>query len=130
MDAVYKILAVVLTAAVPILTGFLCDWIHRAACRTAFSAKNERTKAIVGEIDKAVRSAVIYVNQTFVDTLKKEHIWNEESAKQAFNTAFQTVVETISADAENYILNTFGDIHKYLTVKIEENVEKEKSWLS
>lgn len=128
MDIFLKILVAIAIVAIPVLTGFLCDWIHKLAEESVKNMENERVKLVVSEIDESVRAAVSYVNQTFVDVLKKQNVWDEESAKKAFQTAFETVVETLSADATEYILDTFGDIHKYLEVKIEEKVHSAKNW--
>lgn len=126
MDIFWKILAAVLTAAVPVLTGYLCDLIYRLAVEAKISAENERVDALVDEIDRAVRAAVTYVNQTFVDALKKESVFDSDAAETAFETAFRTTIETISHDAAGYIEETFGDLRNYLEVKIEEAVRDEK----
>ena len=130
MDIFWKLLAAVLTAAVPVLTGFLCEFIHKAAEKAKINAESARVKALVEEIDDAVCAAVSYVNQTFVHELKQSGVFKEsdEYAKEAFETAFRTTVETISDDASAYILETFGDMRKYLEVKIEEAVYDEKRW--
>lgn len=127
MELFYQILTAVLTAVLPILCGFLCRLLGQMAKQVAQNAKDERVKAFVHEIDTAVQAAVCYVNQTFVDELKKAGTFSEdpEYAEEAFQTAYKTAVETISADAMEYIRTTFGDVRKYLEVKIEEKVRFE-----
>ena len=127
-DIFWKFLAAVLTAVLPIVAGFLCDLIRKLAAEAAVAAKNEKTEALITEIGDAVRSAVVYVNQTFVDELKKQDAFDEDSAKKAFETAFQVTVETISHEAETYIEETFGDLRRYLEVRIEETVRDVKKW--
>lgn len=128
MDFVYQLLTAVLVAAVPVLTGFLCNMIHKKAQEIAEKTEDERISALVHEIDAAVRSAVSYVNQTFVEALKKDNVFgeDEEYAKAAFEEAYNTTIETLSSAAIDYIMETFGDLQKYLTVKIEEQVRWEK----
>lgn len=127
-DLLYKILTAVLTAVLPILCGYLCRLLGQMAKRVAQNAKDERVKALVHEIDAAVQAAVCYVNQTFVDELKKSGTFSEdpEYAEEAFRTAYETAIETISKDAMDYIQATFGDVRKYLEVKIEEKVRFER----
>lgn len=131
MELFYQILTAVLTAVLPILCGYVCRLLGQMAKRVAQNAKDERVKILVREIDSAVQSAVIYVNQTFVDELKKSGVFadDQEYAEEAFKTAYETAVETISDDAMNYIQSTFGDVHKYLEVKIEEKVRLEH-WMN
>lgn len=130
MEIIYKLLAVVLIAAVPVLTGFICELFHKAAAEFKIKADNERIGGLIDEIDRSVCAAVQYVNQTFVNELKKSGVFREDEtyAKEAFEMAFQAVVETISEDASEYIMDTFGDIRKYLEVKIEQEVLIEKEW--
>lgn len=127
MELFYQILTAVLTAVLPILCGYICRLLGQMAKRVAQNAKDERVKALVHEIDAAVQSAVCYVNQTFVDELKKSGTFSEdpEYAEEAFRTAYETAIETISKDAMDYVQTTFGDVRKYLEVKIEENVRLE-----
>lgn len=130
MEIFEKILIAVLTAVLPILTGFLCDMIHKAAERFRQSAENERIVHLIGEIDAAVREAVVYVNQTFVNELKKADIFGEDEAyaKEAFEEAYAVTVKTISDAAIGYIEETFGDLRQYLTVKIEKTVNDENKF--
>lgn len=130
MELFWQILPSVLVAVIPILSGFLCRLLKRLADEVVRNMENERVKALVGEIDAAVQSAVVYVNQTFVDELKKTGTFGEdpEYAEEAFRTAYETAIETISTDAMNWISETFGDVRKYLEVKIEENVQFNRRW--
>ena len=130
MEIFWKILAAVLTAVIPVLTGFLCDFIHKSAQEIKVQSENERTQGFIDEIDRAVCAAVQYVNQTFVNELKESGVFREDEtyAKEAFEMAFRTVVETLSDNASDYILKTFGELRKYLEVKIEQEVLNEKEW--
>ena len=130
MELFWQILPAVLVTVIPILSGFLCRLLKRLADRVVQNMKDERVKALVGEIDAAVQSAVNYVNQTFVDELKKAGTFGEdpEYAEEAFRTAYETAIETISSDAMDWISETFGDVRKYLEVKIEESVQFNHRW--
>lgn len=130
MELFWQILPAVLVAVIPILSGFLCRLLKRLADEVVQNMEDERVKALVGEIDTAVQSAVNYVNQTFVDELKKAGTFAEdpEYAEEAFRTAYETAIETISSDAMNWISETFGDVRKYLEVKIEESVQYNHRW--
>lgn len=126
MDILREIMIAVLIAVIPICAGFLCDAIHKLAIKASVSAENERKKYLIQEIDNAVRTAVMYVNQTFVEALKEAKTWNSDDGEKAFNIAFKTVIETISDDAKDFIIETCGNIDKYLEAKIEEEVKIHK----
>lgn len=129
MEILEKILSAVLIATLPIMTGFFCDFLRKLAQEAKVCAKTEQIQALIEEIDKAVETAVIYVNQTFVDELKKANTFAEdpEYAHEAFRTAYSTTLEILSEDAQNFIEKTFGNIEDYLAVKIEESVHNEKN---
>lgn len=130
MELFWQILPAVLVAVIPILSGFLCRLLKRMADEVVQNMEDERVKVLVGEIDAAVQSAVNYVNQTFVDELKKAGTFGEDPqyAEEAFRTAYETAIETISSDAMDWISETFGDVRKYLEVKIEESVQFNHRW--
>ena len=130
MELFWQILPAVLVAVIPILSGFLCRLMKRLADEVVQNMEDERVKVLVGEIDAAVQSAVNYVNQTFVDELKKAGTFGEDPqyAEEAFRTAYETAIETISSDAMDWISETFGDVRKYLEVKIEESVQYNHRW--
>ena len=128
MELFEKILSAVLIAVIPILTGYFCELLHKLASEAVERTKDEKTQALLSEIERAVQSAVVYVNQTFVDELKKTNQFseNDEYADVAFETAFDKTVEILSQEAKAYIEKTFGDLQDYLEVKIEESVNYEK----
>ena len=128
MELFEKILSAVLIAVLPILAGFFCDLIHKLANEAVQRTKDERTQVMLGEIEHAVQSAVVYVNQTFVDELKKSNQFSEnaEYADVAFETAYEKTLEILTEDAKTYIEKTFGDLQDYLEIKIEESVHYEK----
>ena len=130
MELFWQILPAVLVAVIPILSGFLCRLLKQLADKVVQNMEDERVKALVGEIDTAVQSAVNYVNQTFVDELKKAGTFGEdpEYAEEAFRTAYETAIETISSDAMDWISETFGDVRKYLEVKIEDSIQYNHRW--
>ena len=128
MEIFWKILTAVLSAAIPVLTIYLCDLIHKAAVRIRERMDSERASDYIWEIENAVTSAVKYVNQTFVDALKADPNveFDLELQEEAFEEAYKTAVETISDAALNYLFDKFGDIREYLKVKIEEAVRDNK----
>ena len=130
MELFWQILPAVLVAVIPILSGFLCRLLKQLADEVVQNMEDERVKVLVGEIDAAVQSAVNYVNQTFVDELKKAGTFGEDPqyAEEAFRTAYETAIETISSDAMDWISETFGDVRKYLEVKMEESVQYNHRW--
>ncbi len=125
-----KLLAAVIIAVLPVLTGFLCDMIHKLAVRISGKAEEEQEKAFIEQIERAVTNAVAYVTQTFVDALKDAGTFSEseEYPKAAFEQAYQATIETLAPKVTEWIEDTFGAVKPYLTVQIEKAVKREKEW--
>ena len=125
-EILWQLLIAITTAAVPVLTGFLCDLIRKGAKWLVENTKAKKYEAYITEIANAVANAVTYVNQTFVDALKEQGEFGEEEAHKAFSMAFETVVATISEDAMNFLSETYGSAETYLEAAIETTVRQEK----
>ena len=126
--AIKEILGIALTIAVPVIVALLGFLVYYLCKKIAGSTENEFIKSLMDEIKDRVNDAVVFVNQTYVNALKKEGKFDLDAQKQAFNTAYQTIIETLSAEALDYIEAISGDSNKFLEVLIEKNVFEEKPW--
>ena len=126
--AIKEILGIALTIAVPVILFMLGILVRYICKRIGNKTENEFVKFIMDEICKRVKYAVQFVNQTYVNALKKEGKFDLDAQKQAFNTAYQTIIETLSAEALDYIESISGDSSKFLEVLIERYVAEEKNW--
>lgn len=109
------ILYVVLTAAVPLVLRYLWQY-----CSVKY-ADSKYSDAI-----NAVFSAVEYVNQTFVDTLKKEGSFDENAKIRAFCNAKEAAMEIMSKSTLAWLEKTHADVDSWLTVQIEAAVKAVK----
>ena len=66
-----------MTAAIPVISAFLIRFINS-------QNKNEMVKKYLAEATDAVSKAVLYVSQTYVDTLKENGKWDAETKKNSF----------------------------------------------
>ncbi|MFA5623383.1 MAG: hypothetical protein WC981_04095 [Candidatus Dojkabacteria bacterium] len=82
----------------------------------------EATNAALGEIE----SAVLFVNQTFVDQLKKDGKFDKGSQEEAFNKAFDTVKATLSPQITELLQVVYGNFEGWLKVNIEAKVKELK----
>lgn len=117
-----EILGLVITIAAPILVALIGFVVYFLCKKLSAQTDNEFVNGVLSEISKRVRDAVRYVNQTYVDALKKEGKFDLEAQKKAFQTAYNTIIETLSADALAYIESISGETNKLLEVLIENEV--------
>ena len=100
---VFVILAIIAAIVVPV-TFSIIDSSHDSDSKTM--AKN-------------IMNAVQTTFQTFVDTMKKEGKWNEETAKEAKERAFKMIQSQLTEELKKYINENFGDIKEYIMNQIE-----------
>lgn len=121
------ILGLVITIAAPILVALIGFVVYFLCKKLSAQTDNEFVNSVLQEIRQRVHNAVIYVNQTYVDALKKEGKFDLEAQKKAFQTAYNTIIETLSAEALSYIESISGETNKLLEVLIEDEVWFNKS---
>lgn len=63
--------------------------------------------------------AVQTVFQEFVDVMKKNGKWNEETAKEAKERAYKIITSQLTSELSTYIKDNFGDMKEYLMNQIE-----------
>lgn len=110
------ILYMLLTVAVPLLLRYVYQLV------TAKVADTKYSRAV-----DAVYSAVEYVNQTFVDTLKASGSFDKESAVLAFEKARDAALETMETSTRKWLEKSFDDLDGWLAVQIESAVKGVKT---
>ena len=77
-------------------------------------------------LDGTITAAVIAVNQTYVDALKEQNAFTKEAQEEAFKRVWETVIATMTEEADIYISEVIGDLDEYIRTKIEEAVKEHK----
>ena len=90
------------------------------------SSSNELANRIRWEVESAVEDAVMAVNQTFVEELKKKNLFDKEAQEEAFDRALDGTLKALSQSTVEFINNTYGDITIWLKDKIEAAVNRNK----
>lgn len=125
-DMLRSIIYIVLTAILPILVQYIVKFINMKVDELSVNIKSEKAKMYINAIVDAISIAVVSVNQTYVDSLKQDGKFDEESAYAAKNLAMMRAKELISKDTEKFIEMMYGDFDKYLENAIESYVRREK----
>ena len=90
------------------------------------NSSNELANHIRQEVESAVEDAVMAVNQTFVEELKKKNLFDKEAQEEAFDRALDGTLKALSQSTVEFINNTYGDITIWLKDKIEAAVNRNK----
>lgn len=126
MEIVKDILYIFITTAVPVLTAYLCKFLYTKWTEGKTKIENEKIANTLDSVINIVLDAVEATNQIFVDELKKNGKFTEESATEAFNITKEKVLDMLSEDAAEVIVAVYGDIDIYLDTLIEATVRQLK----
>lgn len=126
MELVKHLLYIFITAAVPVLTTYLCKFLYTKWTESKVNIKNEQIQDTLDKVTNMVLDVVQATNQTFVDSLKKNGEFTKEAAIEAFNKSKETAVKMLSDDAVTIITEVYGDIDVYLDTLIESLVKQLK----
>ena len=111
-----------------ILTGYLIKAIKNRADELSAESEDTLTKKYINMLSQTVTDCVIATNQTYVDSLKKQNIFDYEAQKEAFNRTYQSVMAILSEEAKKYLTEAYGDLSAYITANIESEVNLNKEF--
>ena len=127
MDFVQNILYIIITAAVPVLTTFICKFLYEKWSANKQVIDNQHIQDVLDQVVNIVLNCVVAVNQTFADELKKKGEFNETAAKEAFEMCKSMALKMLSDEAMIIIESVYGDIDIYLDTLIEAKVKQVKT---
>lgn len=119
------ILYVILTIILPVVATYLVNLIKSKIKESDIifeKTKNQNLEDLVKNALTDVMDAVLYVNQTYVDSLKTSGSFNSDAQKIAFNKAYEKALYLISDSAKSAIEEIYGSFDKWLETKIEASV--------
>lgn len=126
MEILKDILYILITAAVPVLTTYICKFLYAKWTEGKEKIENEKISNTLDSVVTMVLDVVTAVNQTFVDELKKKGEFTKEAAQEAFNKSKETALKMLSDDAAEIIIKIYGDLDVYLDTLIEATVKQLK----
>lgn len=126
MEMLRDLLYILITAAVPVLTTYICKFLYAKWTEGKVKIENEKISTTLDSVVAMVLDVVEATNQTFVDELKKKGEFTAESAQEAFNKSKETALKMLSNDAADIITMVYGDVDVYLNTLIEATVKQLK----
>lgn len=88
--------------------------------------KDDIQKKYLNMFEKMTRDAVDRVQQTYVENLKAEDMFNEEAQKHAVEMVKNDVLNMMNAEMKNVVMEAVGDFEAYITNLIESQVYNNK----
>lgn len=126
MQLINELFYILITAAVPVLTTYVCKFLYAKWTEGQVKIKNDKMSNTLDNVVTMVLDVVEATNQTFVDELKKKGEFTEESAAEAFKISKDRALTMLSVEAAEIITEVYGDIDVYLDTLIEATVKQLK----
>lgn len=115
-----------LTALLTVLAKFIISFVNAKISEIKLKTQNDLLNKYLDMVNKTVEDCVIATNQTYVEALKNQNMFDAEAQKEAFNKTFEAVKSLLSEEAIAYLTEMAGDADLYLSTLIEAEVNKNK----
>lgn len=116
------IIMIVVPVATSVLTYFFKTYVEQLIDK---NVKGETAEALKRGVD-IITDSVNYVQQTYVDTLKKEDKFTLETQEKALQAAKDRAIELMNGDITTAIENSYGNLDTYVTTIIESIIAQNK----
>lgn len=122
LEIILGALAPLLVAAISYGFALLRKWVLS-------KIKNEKLQQVVEHVLGFTEDVVLMVNQTYVNNLKDENLFDLVAQKEAFNRAFNAAKSMITEEKQRILEAAFGNVDVWLASLIESKVEEAKKAL-
>lgn len=126
MEIIRDLLYILITAAVPVLTTYVCKFLYAKWTEGKTQIENEKVSTTLDNVVNMVLDVVESTNQTFVDELKQKGEFTKEAAAEAFEISKNKALTMLSTEAAEIISEVYGDVSVYLDTLIEATVKQLK----
>ena len=125
-DIVTSIFEMIIIPLLSLVSIYIIRWVNEKTNFIKEESDNVYIDKYLTMLDKTIASTVTAINQTYVEDLKKQNKFDLDAQKHAFEQVYNTVVSSLSEEAEFYLNEVITDLNAYITNKIEETVHEVK----
>lgn len=119
------IFAIIAAAVIPLIKWAL-DILKEYVEAKINAINNQEIASVVYDAYNVVYNSVLYVMQTYVDTLKAKGEFDPMAQEEALNMARKRATELINDAAKNIIEENYGNFSEWLDTQIEPLVRSHK----
>lgn len=125
-QGIQDVLYLIITGILPLLITYGILFLKVKIKEQEKQLENDQLVKYIDAATDAISKAVLTVNQTYVDTLKKQGKFDEEAAKTAKQMAIDKAKALITENSKEAIETLYSDFESYLNDAIEELVRENK----
>lgn len=109
-----------------VLTTYLVKLIQKKSKEIDAKIDDDTLRKYNDILASAIQECVISTNQTYVNALKGQNLFDEDAQKEAFKKTYEKVMTIMTDTAKEHLAEAYGDLTIYITTKIEAEVNKNK----
>ena len=122
MEMLQQIFELCIVPLLGILTTYLVIIIRKKSAEIDSKITDDKNSKYVKMLTSTITECVISTNQTYVDNLKGQNVFDKEAQKKAFEMTYNKVMNILTEEAKEYLAEVYGDLDIYITSKIESEV--------
>lgn len=119
-------ITIVIIPMLAIITKFITVFIKSKVDELEQRVENEKLINYIKMAEDAVETAVISVNQTFVDEMKKQGTFDQSAMEKSFIMAKNKALSIMGSSAKKMLMSAYSDVDAWLDGKLEFYVNKNK----
>lgn len=123
MDLVWEL---ILIPALGVLGVYIVNFIKAKTEKLKAEVNNEQINKYISLAENAISKAVIAVNQTYVETLKKQGCFDEEAQIHAFESAKEMALAMMTEEVKVIVSHAVADFDTWVDTTIENMVSANK----
>lgn len=124
-NLLFTILTIAIPALLPSVIKFTKAQIEKCNIVTELT-KSEHLNDVINTALCNITDSVMYVNQVYVDALKRGNKFTAQSQKDALKLAYNEAIKLISDEAKTIIEKTYGSFEDWVFLQIEVAVNNAK----
>lgn len=127
LDILGQIFDVCIVPILGVLVTALVKFIQQKIDEAQKKGDSELTVKYLEMLESTILDCLQSTNQTYVDALKEEGLFDEDAQKEALQRTKDAVWDILSEDAITYLTTFIGDLDSFIEHKIEANIKAQKT---
>lgn len=127
MKLLEEVLRPFLAVLLTVLVKYIITYLTVKTAEIKSKTNDATAQKYADMISDTIKDCVIATNQTYVDSLKGQSIFDKAAQEEAFKRSYDAVLKILSEEQKKYIVETTGDLEAFLTTRIEKEVRDNKA---
>jgi hypothetical protein len=126
MNLLTQIFEVCIIPLLGVLVAYFIQFLKTKSADIIEKSENDLVDKYVFMLTETISTCVIATKQTYVESLKKDELFDAEAQKKALQMTLDQVKSILTEEAKAYLAEAYGDLNAYIIQKIEAEVNLTK----